>query len=143
MSDEELKFVQFYIDSPVTLEYIECRIRCKCNSRKQDKEFQFNIRKRIIIDRETPGIAVYVKTNSEVKIKFDEDLVLTFHPKNSESRSEFLLSEFNNEPINNNDKIYFRDSKYTIKYGKYNIWGKGPKFNFRKYHLYFIDLPLT
>lgn len=131
LDNKELNYIQYYIDSPLTLENRESEESSKVDGNKVKRELTL-FEKDIIILNKTPGVFHDLNMDQEIiYIKFAEDIILGFK-LGEDDVSPSIFYSFNNEEVTENDRIDFRDKSWLLRFGaRISQSNRIPKEEFR------------
>lgn len=115
LDSKELNYIQYYIDSPFTLEYKSSEANSIVDDNKIKHELTL-FEKDIIIVKNTPGIFDNLdESTGVIHIKFAEDIILGF--KLGDEIKGSPLVQFNNIEIEENSRIEFRNQSWVVRFG--------------------------
>ncbi len=119
LTEEELKLVQFYISTPVSLVLEEDNSKSVVTSDKKIGMEKEVYEKDILIDKNTPGILKdFSEDSSEIIIRFADDIEIGFKPESDFSKAPYIFYSFNGQKAGNNTEVEFRGIKWNLKFGK-------------------------
>ena len=117
LSDEDLKFVQYYIDAPLFLASYEESAATEVTGSNIVRSEREQFERLITIEAKTPGVATEIMPE-EIVISFDDDISLSFRPRSSAPNAPYELVKLNGQSILQNQRITFRGQMYNVQFKK-------------------------
>lgn len=128
LTNEDLKYVQYYLTTTVTLNRMQMTRSAGVEKDKNSLTSTSNIlMQQIVIDEATQGAALNVEDN-KLSVLFDKDLSFTFEPKNYDNDTPYILTEINNRQIfQSGDTVFYSGKSYIASFK--NLPGLKYKFD--------------
>jgi len=118
LSEGDLKDIQYYTTSTLTLEYENTRSRSVVTSGNRVENEKENFVNLIVKPGETKGKAISVGAN-EIVIDVSHGLNLGFRPTRVSPDGRYLLDSINGQPVRHNGTILYRGKMYRVLFGEY------------------------